>query len=363
MLSIDFYSLDSATLPLLEGPDSEQNLPINDITKQFARSGHYPLPPISEIKYVFAPEFKRGFAMASSDEMIRQNIPSADLLSFDGYMTFIIVEAIVLIITGSAVALTAWFFSGGQMQSDNNVESTSTTNANRVRIGKISYDIQQVLGHGSHGTIVFKGTFDEREVAVKRILPECFEMADHEVDLLRHSDEHPNVIRYFCMEEDGIFKYIALELCQTNLHEYVENNDIQNYDQCSKLILNHAVRGLAHLHRLGIVHRDVKPRNVLISFSSLGGTRAMISDFGLCRKLPHNRHSYTAMSGIAGTEGWIAPEVFNQDRKVTFAADIFSMGCVMFFVFTRGFHPFGQFLKRQANISTGDFNLNELFEI
>ena len=42
----------------------------------------------------------------------------------------------------------------------------------------------------------------------------------------------------------------------------------------------------------------------------------MISDFGLCRKLPHNRHSYTAMSGIAGTEGWIAPEVFNQDRKV-----------------------------------------------
>ncbi|CAI8052167.1 Serine/threonine-protein kinase/endoribonuclease IRE1, partial [Geodia barretti] len=79
---------------------------------------------------------------------------------------------------------------------------------------------------------------------------------------------------------------------------------------------NHAVRGLAHLHRLGIVHRDVKPRNVLISFSSLGGTRAMISDFGLCRKLPHNRHSYTAMSGIAGTEGWIAPEVFNQDRKV-----------------------------------------------
>lgn len=42
----------------------------------------------------------------------------------------------------------------------------------------------------------------------------------------------------------------------------------------------------------------------------------MISDFGLCRKLPQNRHSYTAMSGIAGTEGWIAPEVFNQERKV-----------------------------------------------
>ena len=64
------------------------------------------------------------------------------------------------------------------------------------------------------------------------------------------------------------------------------------------------------------VHRDIKPRNVLISYSSLGGIRAMISDFGLCRKLPNNRHSFTAMSGIAGTEGWIAPEVFAQDRKV-----------------------------------------------
>ena len=63
--------------------------------------------------------------MASSDEMIRQNIPSADLLSFDGYMTFIIVEAIVLIITGSAVAFTAWFFSGGQVKSNRFVSEIS----------------------------------------------------------------------------------------------------------------------------------------------------------------------------------------------------------------------------------------------
>ena len=43
------------------------------------------------------------------------------------------------------------------------------------------------------------GRFDERPVAVKRLLPECFSFADREVELLRESDQHPNVIRYYCM--------------------------------------------------------------------------------------------------------------------------------------------------------------------
>ena len=44
----------------------------------------------------------------------------------------------------------------------------------------------------------------------------------------------------------------------------------------------------------------------------------------------------------------------------TCAADIFSMGCVMFFVLTKGYHPFGPSIQRQANISTGDYNLTQL---
>ena len=47
--------------------------------------------------------------------------------------------------------------------------------------------------------IFTRGRFDGRDVAVKRLLPECFNFADREVELLRESDQHPNVIRYFCM--------------------------------------------------------------------------------------------------------------------------------------------------------------------
>lgn len=64
-----------------------------------------------------------------------------------------------------------------------------------------------------------RGSFDNRDVAVKRILPECFSFADREVQLLRESDEHPNVIRYFCTERDRQFQYIAIELCAATLQE------------------------------------------------------------------------------------------------------------------------------------------------
>ena len=64
---------------------------------------------------------------------------------------------------------------------------------------------------------ICRGNFDGRSVAVKRLLPECFTVADREVQLLRESDAHPNVIRYFSTEEDSQFRYIALELCDATL--------------------------------------------------------------------------------------------------------------------------------------------------
>lgn len=56
-------------------------------------------------------------------------------------------------------------------------------------------------------------------MAVKRLLPECFHLVDREVQLLRESDEHPHVVRYFCTERDKQFHYIAIELCSATLQE------------------------------------------------------------------------------------------------------------------------------------------------
>uniref|UniRef100_A0A669BSR1 Serine/threonine-protein kinase/endoribonuclease IRE1 n=1 Tax=Oreochromis niloticus TaxID=8128 RepID=A0A669BSR1_ORENI len=232
-----------------------------------------------------------------------------------------------------------------------------------VRVGNITFHPKEVLGHGAEGTIVYKGQFDNRPVAVKRILPECFSFADREVQLLRESDEHPNVIRYFCTERDRQFQYIAIELCAASLQEYVERKDFNRHGLEPVMLLQQTMSGLAHLHSLNIVHRDLKPHNILVSMPNAHGrVRAMISDFGLCKKLAVGRHSFSRRSGVPGTEGWIAPEVLSEDCKdnPTCAVDIFSAGCVFYYVVSQGSHPFGKSLQRQANILLGSYSLDHL---
>ncbi|XP_018576768.1 serine/threonine-protein kinase/endoribonuclease IRE1, partial [Anoplophora glabripennis] len=229
-----------------------------------------------------------------------------------------------------------------------------------VRVGKIIFHPEQLLGKGCEGTFVYRGEFDNRKVAVKRLLPECFNFADREVSLLRESDAHPHVIRYFCMEQDRMFRYIALELCQATLSDYVEGKC--NTSAIKPLeILKQATLGLAHLHSLDIVHRDIKPHNVLLSLpDKRGEVKAMISDFGLCKKLQVGRVSFSRRSGITGTDGWIAPEMLNGGGRTTYAVDLFSLGCLYYYVLSNGFHPFGDSLRRQANILVGEYALSEL---
>lgn len=94
-------------------------------------------------------------------------------------------------------------------------------------VGKISFNPKDVLGRGASGTFVFRGQFEGRAVAVKRLLRECFSLVRREVELLQESDRHPNVLRYFCTERGPQFHYIALELCQASLQEVRPCREVQ----------------------------------------------------------------------------------------------------------------------------------------
>uniref|UniRef100_A0A7I4Y3A0 non-specific serine/threonine protein kinase n=1 Tax=Haemonchus contortus TaxID=6289 RepID=A0A7I4Y3A0_HAECO len=231
-----------------------------------------------------------------------------------------------------------------------------------MKVGKLLYNPSEILGRGCEGTVVYRGKFDGRDVAVKRVVSEFVRLVDREADLLRESDAHPNVIRYFCMESDSQFRYLALELCVASLNDYVHESAVREKIAIDPTeLLHQATEGLAHLHIMQIVHRDMKPQNVLLSTAGARGVRAVISDFGLCKRVQPGRHSLSKRSGLAGTDGWIAPEALTS-QSTSFPVDVFSLGCIFYYVLSDGNHPFGDSLHRQTNIINGDYVLREIKE-
>jgi serine/threonine-protein kinase/endoribonuclease IRE1 len=71
-----------------------------------------------------------------------------------------------------------------------------TIDDNIKNIGKIEIDTENILGYGSCGTVVFNGKYQNRRVAVKRIMNHFYEIAKTEINILIHSDEHPSIIRF-----------------------------------------------------------------------------------------------------------------------------------------------------------------------
>jgi serine/threonine-protein kinase/endoribonuclease IRE1 len=251
----------------------------------------------------------------------------------------------------------------------------------------------QILGYGSHGTIVYKGTFQGRECAVKRLLMDFYDVAYREVEILQQSDDHPNVVRYFAQEQCDRFLYIALELCPASLSDLVERSKEPSIKELTNQIdprraLYEMMAGIGYLHGLKMVHRDLKPQNILISNPRpRHAPRVLISDFGLCKKLDDNQSSFHNTivqpgGGGAGTVGWRAPEVLvagdnlvvadgdgstgnqlsssGQGNRITKAVDIFSAGCVFYYVLTGGEHPFGDRFERESNILRDKYDLDRL---
>ncbi|RKP11545.1 kinase-like domain-containing protein, partial [Piptocephalis cylindrospora] len=135
----------------------------------------------------------------------------------------------------------------------------------------------EILGYGSHGTVVMRGRFQGREVAVKRVLLDFYTVAEHEVAILQASDDHAHIVRYFGREQCDRFAYIAVEKCVASLADLLaiessgtgqlaEGRDVPLLPSPLR-ILRHIALGLEHMHRLRLVHRDLKPQNLLLSTS------------------------------------------------------------------------------------------------
>jgi protein kinase-like protein len=187
-----------------------------------------------------------------------------------------------------------------------------------------------VAGRGGMGVVYRALQLDlERPVALKLIAPQLAEDTEFRERFGRESRaaasiDHPNVIPiYYTGEHEGTL-YIAMR--------YVEGSDLRTLVRAegrldpgrAANIVNQVASALDAAHARGIVHRDVKPANVLLG----AGDHAYLTDFGLTKSLTSHTGS-TRDGGWVGTLGYVAPEQI-RGARIDARADVYALGCVLY---------------------------------
>jgi hypothetical protein len=110
--------------------------------------------------------------------------------------------------------------SNGELSGLRGIAMNKSAYGEGIQVGRL-FVTKVLIGAGSNGTSVFEGYLDGRHVAVKRLLAHHYDRAVKEIKFLITSDEHPNVVRYFAMEETSDFVYVALERCALSLNDLI----------------------------------------------------------------------------------------------------------------------------------------------
>ena len=208
------------------------------------------------------------------------------------------------------------------------------------------------------GTFVYVGIMEDgSEVAVKRMLLEvCKSSVENEKEILSfiNTKRSPFILNYPHVFQDEIFMYLISDLCEETLGVYVQSQSIEHLKENGPRMIKHILSGLQFLHENGILHRDVKPSNVLVDKDGF----MKLADFGLSRIL--NEDETTVHTNAKGTYGWMPPEVIEEENQEITGrykrkSDVQVVGMIAFFILTKGEHPFGdQLLDRMTNILKAD---------
>jgi serine/threonine-protein kinase/endoribonuclease IRE1 len=260
-----------------------------------------------------------------------------------------------------------------------------------------------VLGEGSMGTRVFRGEHaDWGAVAVKVMMKVSMaaqgmagkrSAAEKERQLLLRlaaaaGAGSDNVIKYRCVEEDPERVFIGMELCVCSLHDVISRpaaavaaaaasgGMLPRIDSQAKrmCVARELMAGTVFLHSHGVVHSDIRPKNILFAGASSGGQLGTLklADFGLSKEgIETTDQSFTMTMTPTGMGGWYAPEVQRRGKK-TQKVDVFMAGCCVCYIMADGRHPFDahdcpiddpNHYVRSANVLTGKHDLGPLLKL
>jgi hypothetical protein len=218
------------------------------------------------------------------------------------------------------------------------------------RIGKIGrYEILEKIGQGGMA-VVYRGHDSEldREVAVK-VLPETLAHDQQFVQRFREEAimagrlRHPNIVTIYDVGQVGNSYYIVMQyLDGANLDRVIECNGALPIETAVAIAWRVAA-ALDAAHQHGVIHRDVKPSNIMISpggaKSPSAGAEVTLTDFGLVRAAESSSH-ITRTGAVIGTPEYMSPEQA-QGESVDKRTDVYSLGLVVYKMLN-GLSPFGR---------------------
>jgi serine/threonine protein kinase len=206
------------------------------------------------------------------------------------------------------------------------------------RLGK--YQLETLVGRGGMATVYrAHDTVLNRSVAIK-VLEPALTFDPKAVERFRREAvtaanlEHPNIVRVYDVQEEGKVHYIAMRFVQgTTLRDILHDNGALPLEAILNIIVPVA-SALHYAHRHGVIHRDVKPGNILVEPDG----NVLLTDFGIARAGGGTQSGLTATGLVMGTADYLAPEQI-AGRPAEPRSDIYSLGVVLYEMLT-GVTPF-----------------------
>ena len=202
------------------------------------------------------------------------------------------------------------------------------------------YRPSRPLGQGAYGTVLLyelQHPVDDLPAKVAVKVFQSHEVASREWENMERivASNPPNIVKCYglCQLEEGQ-RGLVMETFDKDLQQFIEETCTISM---AKDILRQIARGLKHLHEVNLVHRDVKPDNILVRVKERGKVEVALTDLGVSRHMTATQRSNQTNTG---TDLWKAPEIVGDRPTYGHPCDVFGFGLIAVFILTTEF-PLG----------------------
>jgi serine/threonine protein kinase len=214
--------------------------------------------------------------------------------------------------------------------------STSDTElrSHLERILAGQYDLDTELGRGGMGIVYRARDLRlKRTVAIKVLPPELAFRGEIRARFLREAETaaqlgHPNIVPIYAVDEkEGLVFFVMAFIDGDNLATRIHKRGAMDPREARR-VLRDVADALAYAHSRKVIHRDIKPDNILLDAQS---GRPMVTDFGIARAISEGADSRLTATGIAiGTPAYMSPEQSAGDKEIDGRSDLYSLGVVAY---------------------------------